>query len=448
MNGTVLLVDDNAEHLSGMQGALRRSDCETVCVRSAEEALDWLKQGDADVIVSDLKMAGMGGLDLLEAVRAMPVAPQVILVTAFGTVESAVEALQKGAFTYLTKPFSAGELRAQVTRAFEVGALRRENLALRRQIDRKFGFEGIVGESRELLQAIERTRAVADTRATVLIDGESGTGKELFARALHRNSSRAAGPFVPIHCAALAESLIESELFGHERGSFTGAVSRKQGQFELANGGTAFLDEVGEIPLGTQVKLLRVLESREFLRIGGTSAVKVDVRLIAATNRSLAEEVEEGRFREDLFYRLNVVRIELPPLRARAGDVAILAERFVTDLCAEHEKPPLRLSKAAIERLAGYHWPGNVRQLHNVVESLVLFARGDEIGADDLPREIVEAPAETITVKIGEPLDQVERRVIEQTLLSTSGNRTRAAELLGISRRTILRKIKELGLEG
>jgi transcriptional regulator with PAS, ATPase and Fis domain len=252
---------------------------------------------------------------------------------------------------------------------------------------------------------------------------------------------------MPIHCAALSESLIESELFGHEKGAFTGAAARRQGLFELAEGGTVFLDEVGEIPLSVQVKLLRVLETREFLRVGGSEPVKVDVRVIAATNRNLAEEVEEGKFREDLYYRLNVVKIVIPPLRARASDIPLLIERFLSEFCREHGKPLRRLDKRVLNRLTQFPWPGNVRQLRNVIENLVLFSQNEEIGPEDLPQELLDAPAETITVRVGEPLDQVERRLIEHTLISAGGNRTRAAELLGISRRTLLRKIKELGLE-
>jgi two-component system response regulator HydG len=371
----------------------------------------------------------------------------VIILTAFGTVESAVEALQKGAFTYLTKPVNLNELRAQVAKAMEVQDLKRENIELRKQIDRRYGFEELIGETREMQQMVDRIRAIADTRATVLIEGESGTGKELVARALHKNSGRTNKAFIPIHCAALSESLMESELFGHEKGAFTGAAQQRRGLFELAEGGTVFLDEVGEIPLTTQVKLLRVLEAREFLRVGGAEPVKVDVRVLAATNRVLSEEVEEGRFREDLYYRLNVVRVVIPPLRARAGDIPVLARTFLTQFINEHNKPPVELSKKALSKLMQYHWPGNVRQLRNVIENLVLFSKGGEIEVEDLPADLLSGQSEEVTVSIGIPLDQVERKLIERTLVFTNGNRTRAAELLGISRRTLLRKLKELNME-
>jgi two-component system response regulator HydG len=443
----LLLVDDNDEHLASLQAGFARSGYEILAAHDGKEAAEILAANEVDVVVTDLRMPGSDGADLLVHARSLPQPPQVIIITAFGTVESAVEALRQGAFTYLTKPLNLNELRLQVAKAMEVQSLRRENVALRREVDRKFGFEEMVGETREMHDLIGRLRMIADTRATVLIEGESGTGKELVARALHRNSSRSNKPFMPIHCAALSESLIESELFGHEKGAFTGAAARRQGLFELAEGGTVFLDEVGEIPLSVQVKLLRVLETREFLRVGGSEPVKVDVRVLAATNRNLAEEVEEGKFREDLYYRLNVVKIVIPPLRARASDIPLLIEKFLAEFCREHGKPPRRLDKRALNRLIQFPWPGNVRQLRNVIENLVLFSQNEVIGPDELPQELLDAPAETITVRVGEPLDQVERRLIEHTLICAGGNRTRAAELLGISRRTLLRKIKELGLE-
>lgn len=447
MPQTLLLVDDNDEGLASLQLGFSKSEYEVIPAHGGAEALDVLNQREIDVVVTDLRMPDVDGMQVFAAATERKPAPQVIILTAFGTVENAVEALQKGAFTYLTKPINLQELRSQVAKAMEMQRLRRENLALRLEIDRRYGFEDFIGETREIKQTIEKLRAIADTRATVLIEGESGTGKELVARAIHRNSSRANKSFMPIHCAALSESLMESELFGHEKGAFTGAASRRQGLFELANGGTVFLDEIGEVPLPTQVKLLRVLENREFLRVGGADPVKVDVRILAATNRVLQEEVEEGRFREDLFYRLNVVRVEVPPLRARAADIPVLARHFLNIFAVEHGKPPVELTKRALARLQQFPWPGNVRQLRNVMENLVLFSRGGEIDVDDLPPEFHAAHIESIQVPVGTPLDQVERMLIERTLISANGNRTRAAELLGISRRTLLRKIKELGLE-
>lgn len=447
MAKVLLLVDDSENNLASLQAGFFKSPYEVHLAHGGPEAIEILEDQSVDVVVTDLRMPEADGMAVLEKALAKSPQPQVIVLTAYGTVESAVDALQKGAFTYLTKPVNLNELRAQVAKAMEVSELRKENVELRRQIDKRYGFEEMLGETGEMQQMIERLRAIADTRATVLVEGESGTGKELVARALHKNSSRANKPMVPIHCAALSESLMESELFGHEKGSFTGASQQRRGLFEMADGGTVFLDEVGEIPLSTQVKLLRVLESREFLRVGGVDPVKVDVRVIAATNRTLLDEVEEGRFREDLYYRLNVVHVTIPPLRARAGDIPIMLRAFLDQFAEEHGKPKLELSKRALQKMMQYHWPGNVRQLRNVVENLVLFSTSKIIDLDELPEALMSGQAGDFVVPLGVPLDQVERMVIERTLVAFAGNRTRAAEQLGISRRTLLRKIKELSLE-
>lgn len=447
MADVLLLVDDSENNLTSLQAGFLKSPYEVILANGGEEAIKVLNERQVDVVVTDLRMPDVDGMTVLKTALALPSPPQVLIVTAYGTVESAVDALQVGAFTYLTKPLNLNELRAQVGKAMEVAALRRENVELKRQIDSRYGFEDLLGETGEMKQLIQRLRAIADTRATVLLEGESGTGKELVARAVHKNSSRAKKPMIPIHCAALSESLMESELFGHEKGAFTGASQQRPGLFELADGGTVFLDEVGEIPLSTQVKLLRVLESREFLRVGGTEPVKVDVRVIAATNRVLQEEVEEGRFREDLYYRLNVVHVTIPPLRARAADIPLLVRTFLDQFAEEHGKTRLQLTKPALQKMMQYHWPGNVRQLRNVVENLVLFSTSDTIDVDELPDTLMGGQSDDFTVPVGVPLDQVERMVIEKTLVAFNGNRTRAAEQLGISRRTLLRKIKELSLE-
>ncbi len=447
MADVLLLVDDSENNLTSLQAGFLKSPYEVILANGGEEAIKVLNERRVDVVVTDLRMPDVDGMTVLKTALALPSPPQVLIVTAYGTVESAVDALQVGAFTYLTKPLNLNELRAQVGKAMEVAALRRENVELKRQIDSRYGFEDLLGETGEMKQLIQRLRAIADTRATVLLEGESGTGKELVARAVHKNSSRANKPMIPIHCAALSESLMESELFGHEKGAFTGASQQRLGLFELADGGTVFLDEVGEIPLSTQVKLLRVLESREFLRVGGTEPVKVDVRVVAATNRVLQEEVEEGRFREDLYYRLNVVHVTIPPLRARAADIPLLVRTFLDQFAEEHGKPRLQLTKPALQKMMQYHWPGNVRQLRNVVENLVLFSTSDTIDVDELPDTLMGGQSDDFTVPVGVPLDQVERMVIEKTLVAFNGNRTRAAEQLGISRRTLLRKIKELSLE-
>ncbi|PKO17545.1 hypothetical protein CVU37_08635 [candidate division BRC1 bacterium HGW-BRC1-1] len=448
MTQTLMLVDDNEEGLASLQIGFSRSGYEVIAAHGGGEAIKILEEREVDAVVTDLRMPDVDGMQVLAAAMARQPSPPVIIITAFGTVESAVEALQIGAFTYLTKPLNIKELRAQVAKAMEMQALRRENLELRREINSRYGFEDLLGDTKEMRDLIHRIRVIADTRATVLIEGESGTGKELVARAIHKNSGRARKPFVPIHCAALSESLIESELFGHEKGAFTGALAKRQGLFEMAHGGTVFLDEVGEVPLATQVKLLRVLEAREFLRVGGTEPVQVDVRVLTATNRVLLEEVEEGRFREDLYYRLNVVRVNIPPLRARAADIPMLIDHFLDQFSKEHGKADVRLTKRALNRLMQFPWPGNVRQLRNVIENLVLFSDGHEVDVDDLSPEILSDSTKEITFQVGTPLDHVERKLIERTLLHANSNRTHAAELLGISRRTLLRKIKELSLEG
>lgn len=442
-----------------MQRVFARSGYELRTARDGADALALLREVPIDVVISDIQMPSMSGADLINILNESPeiLMPQIVFVTAFGTVEQAVELMQKGAVAYLTKPLNMNELRAQVARCMKVQnqihaneKLAGENRALKAQIAANTGYEMLVGESAEMRTLIEKIRIVADTRATVLVEGESGTGKELVARAVHHNSSRAGAPFIPVHCAALAESLIESELFGHEKGAFTGATERKLGLFELANGGTLFLDEIGEVPLTTQVKLLRVLESREFLRVGGAKPVTVDVRIVAATNKTLREEADEGRFREDLYYRLSVVQLHTPALRTHTGDIPLLVERFLSEFAEEHRRGAITMTADALECLRSYHWPGNIRQLKNTIESLVLFAQNGTIQIEGLPAEIrntTNTLGEELTVRVGEPLDLIERKAIQATLRACDGNRTRAAEMLGVNRRTIIRKIQELGLE-
>jgi len=447
MVNKLLIVDDNEESLRSLELAFRKSGYELFTASGGREAIEIMEQHDIDVVVCDLKMPDATGMDVLEASRRLEPPPLVILLTAYGTIESAVQALKAGAFHYLTKPVNLAELRIQVARAMHHQNLVKENALLRRQLGARAGFEAIVGESPEIKALIEQLRLVADTTATVLIEGESGTGKELVAHAIHKNSRRASKPFIPIHCGALCETLIESELFGHEKGAFTGALARKPGLIEMADGGTLFLDEIGEIPLSTQVKLLRFLETREFMRVGGVEPRKVDIRVIAATNRNLKEEVEEGRFREDLYYRLNVVKVTIPPLRSRRTDIPILVNHFLREFGERHGKPELSLTQEALQKLQAYHWPGNVRQLKNVVENLVIFAQSPVIGVENLPSEIAGQPAEKIDYAPGMPLDELERQAILKTLEATGGNRSKAASMLGISRRTLIRRIKELGVE-
>jgi DNA-binding NtrC family response regulator len=456
MAATLLLVDDHEDVLAGLKLAFRKTDYNILTAASGEQAVALLNSEPIDVVVTDLQMDGLDGMGVLRHALTLTPAPAVILLTAHGTIENAVEALKEGAYHYLTKPVNAQELRLLVEKAAAHTLLRRENEELRRQMDRRFGIEGIVGEAAEMVRIYDQIRQIAPTKANVLILGESGTGKEVVAKAIHQLSPRARKPFVAVHCAALPESLLESELFGHERGAFTGAVARRQGRFELADGGTIFLDEIGEIPLSMQVKLLRVLETREFERVGGTGPIKVDVRILAATNRDLQEEVAEGRFREDLYYRLNVVSITMPPLRTRRNDIPLLARHFLAELARENGREVPELSREAAEILSAYHWPGNVRELRNVIENTFVFLRGNVVRPEDLPgslarrREVTTQPGTegTVTFPLGLALEEVETEYLKRTLEECEGNRTKAADSLRISRRTLQRRIKELGIEG
>lgn len=471
MPSTVLLVDDEPDILNGLKMAFGRTEHHILAASSGEEAIHVLNSEEVDVVVTDLRMGDLDGKGVLRHAMSLKPQPAVIILTAHGTIESAVEALKEGAYNYMTKPVNVKELRAQVDKAAEHRSVLRENHELKQVIDKRFGIEGMVGESSEMETIYQMIRQVGPTKATVLITGESGTGKEVLARALHQISPRAKKTCVAVNCAALPESLLESELFGHERGAFTGAVARRPGRFEAAHNGTLFLDEIGEIPLSMQVKLLRVLEQREIQRVGGNENIPVDVRLICATNRDLEEEVAEGRFREDLYYRLKVVEMRMPPLRARRSDIALLCRHFLAEFSKENGRQAPMLSKEALDALQQYHWPGNVRELRNVMENTFVFLQGDTIRAEDLPANFKakapksapdtqaaanasgassgsNAPCEDdgIFVPYGIPLEEVEVRYLTKILDSVDGNRTKAAEVLGISRRTLQRRIKELGL--
>ena len=374
--------------------------------------------------------------------------PVLILLTAYGNIETAVEAMKRGAYDFLAKPVDLDRLDLLLRRALAERRLGAENRRLKEQLDSKHGFENIIGTSPAMREVFETIRQAAPTRATVLIQGESGTGKELVARALHQCSPRREGPFVPVHCAALAPTLLESELFGHEKGAFTGAVERRRGRFEMADGGTLFLDEIGEIDASLQVKILRVLEERKFERVGGTETLSVDVRLIAATNRDLRKKVAEGSFREDLFYRLYVVNLTVPPLRERDGDVVLLAQHYLKALAAENGKKTRSITPEAMDALAAYSWPGNVRELRNVIERMVVLGTGERLDVRDLPAAVRESSAGPAagTAQAGRVLRDAERQLIEDALRRHKGNRTKAAQELGISRRTLHRKLNEFGL--
>ncbi len=447
---TILIIDDETGSRESMALALERTGVGVRTFDDARAALHHLEhQPGASLAICDLRMPGMDGLGFLEEVRKKELDLAVILVTGYGTIESAVEAMQVGADDYLTKPIDLYELRKRVMNLLENRMLKEEVSSLRQMLDKRFGFESIVGNSEPIERLFEQMTLVAPTRSTVLISGESGTGKELVAHALHQASPRREERFLALNCGAIPPDILESELFGHERGSFTGAVARKIGKFELAHRGTLFLDEISELYPELQVKLLRVLEERSFMRVGGAESIEVDYRLIAATNRDLEAEIARGRFREDLLYRLKVVSLRIPPLRERVGDIPLLAEHFLDRFCEEHGRQPKRLSPAAIEQLQSAAWPGNVRELKNTLESLVIFHQGDVIERGDLPADLrLASPAGSGTrIQSADgpvrTMAEIERQAILETLDLLGGHRAKTAKALGIGLRTLQRKLKE-----
>jgi two-component system response regulator HydG len=448
----ILVVDDETPNLESLGKIFEREGWRVALASTGSAALDVIRRERVAVVVTDLMMPGMNGEELLRAVRTVAPGTEVVLMTAYGTVESAVAAMKQGAYDFITKPVKRHAIVKAVRQALERASLVAENQALRARLTALAPGEsgGLLGDAPAFRAVVEALRQVAPTSATVLLTGESGTGKELAARLVHDLSPRATGPFVPINCAAIPEGLLESELFGHERGAFTGAVARKEGRFERARGGTLFLDEVGELPLSLQVKLLRFLQDGVLERVGGTESVRVDVRVVAATNRDIGAEVRAGRFREDLFYRLDVVSLRLPPLRERREDVALLATAF---LRREAEKNGKRLSgftPGALSALEAYAWPGNVRELLHAVERAVILCRGETIDVADLPESIRARPGvadrpqagpAALVVPLGTTMEEIERLVIKETLRHTQGDKNLAAQILGIAARTIYRKL-------
>lgn len=450
MPATLLIVDDERPTREGLQAALE-DEYDVYLAGDADEAFRLLEAEPFDLVLTDLRMAGKNGLRVVERALMLPKPPAVIMMTAYGSVETAVEAMKKGAYDFLTKPLNLEKLELLLRRALKTRDLEEENTVLHRRLDEQFGFTGIVGRSAALTAALDKVRLVAPSRATVLLTGETGTGKELFAQALHQHSERARRPFVTVHSASLPATLLESELFGHEKGAFTGASERRVGRFESADGGTLFLDEIGEIDASTQVKLLRFLENRSFERLGSVKPITVDVRLVAATNRDLAEMVRKGTFREDLYYRLNVVHLALPPLRDRQDDIPALLEHFLARAAEENGVPSVSLEAATVRVLQQYRWPGNIRELRNFAENAVVMHRGRTLGIYDLDRRFVETPAEA-TGAAGQDgadreappalsVEENEKRLVRQALGRAGGNRTEAAKLLGMSRRTLHRKL-------
>jgi DNA-binding NtrC family response regulator len=441
--GRILIVDDEANARSALVELLREEGYTVEGAADGFKALGKLPELAPDLVLTDLKMPGMDGIDLLKKVHEHEPGIAVVVMTAFGAVETAVAAMRAGANDYLTKPVNVAEMSLVVKREIEQRRLRAEAGIMRARLAERYGLKNMIGDSAPMQEVFKTIDQVAAARASVLLTGESGTGKELVAAGIHEKSPRAKGPFVKLHCGALAESILESELFGHERGSFTGAATRRDGRFFQANGGTLFLDEIGEISPAVQVKLLRFLQEREFERVGGNETIRVDVRIIAATNRNLPQRVEEGKFREDLFYRLNVINIEMPALRERASDVPALAGHFLRKYAGENGKAITGFSDDALARLGGYWWPGNVRELENVVERAVVLCRGPEITGAELPPHLLPPKTATGIQIPGSTLDAVERYTITKTLESTGGSTSRAAEILGISIRKVQYKLHE-----
>jgi two-component system response regulator HydG len=450
MNPRVLVVDDDVGSLEAVIRILQRENLEIVSAPSGEKALEALREAPVDVIVTDLMMPGISRVDLLRATKTLSPHTEVVLMTAHGTVEAAVEAMKEGAYDFLTKPLKRHQLVKSVKKALEKYQLVEENRRLREKVAQLSKAGGLVGSSPSFRATLEMVKQAAPSNATILLLGESGTGKELVARAVHDLSSRADGPFVPLDCAALPESILESELFGYEAGAFTGATRRKEGRFEKADKGTLFLDEVGEMSPAVQVRFLRAIQEGEFVRLGGTRPIRVDARIVAATNRDLEREVKEGRFREDLYYRLHVVQVDLPPLRERHGDVPLLAAHFLRRFAEENDRAVDGFSDRAMVAMESYGWPGNVRELENAVERAVVLSKGQRIELEDLPETVREAAGarggstgttHSIVLPIGTPMDEIELRVIEETLRHTGGDKTLAARILGVSTRTIYRKL-------
>jgi two-component system response regulator HydG len=450
----VLVIDNDEAHAQAVAESLDRAGFRCETATSGPEGAALIEERAYDVIITDLVMNDVDGLEILDrAKQALPEA-EVILMTGHGSIPSAVAAMQQGAFNYLRKPddLKIKNLRAVTERAAESARLRRANVELQRRLDEKFGFEGVIGDSPQMRDVIQKLKRIAPTNATVLIHGETGTGKELVAQAIHQNSPRKSKPFVALNCAALSENILESELFGHVKGAFTDASTDRVGKFEYAHGGTMFLDEVGDMPMATQIKLLRVLENGEITRVGSNTPIKVNVRILSATNRNLEESIESGSFRRDLFHRLKVVTVRLPTLQQRSQDIPVLIDHFIKQFAKQHGKTIKGVSPAARRKLLSFPWPGNVRQLRNVVESMVVVDYDGLLDLDDLPDELAE-PGETDTetepsttslaVLVGKPLEEIERLFIAETLRVNSGNREKAAQMLGIGERTLYRKIKE-----
>lgn len=442
MKFTILVIDDEENIRNGLAANFEMEDYKVKTASSGKEGLSIVSKGDIDLVVTDLRMDGMSGEEVLRRITTETPGIPVIVLTGHGSIDSAVEAMKNGAYDFLTKPLNLDQLNVIVKRALENRELSLQHTMLKKELGEAVSFDRMIGTSADMRRLLELIKKVAPSRASVLITGESGVGKELVADALHSLSGRREKSFVKVHCAALSETLLESELFGHEKGAFTGADSMKKGRFELAHGGTIFLDEIGEINQTTQIKLLRVLQERTFERVGGEETIEVDVRVVAATNRNIEEEVKAGRFREDLYYRLNVVRLQVPPLRERKDDIPLLMDSFLKRFSEENSKSILGFENRARQALYRYDWPGNIRELQNCIESAVVMCSGKEISIEDLPPTISRFSGEgSISIPMGLSLDDAEKIIIKENLAFNNGNKTKTAEILGIERKTLAKKI-------
>jgi two-component system NtrC family response regulator len=449
---TILIVDDEKNYLVVLSSFLSGEGYEPITADNAQQALDIVENTDLDLVLTDMKMPSMDGIELLKRIKEKSPDLPVVMMTAYGTVEKAVEAMQLGAFNFVLKPFQNETLKQIIRNAVSTYSVLKENRRLVEALESRYRFDNIIGKSKPMLAVFDIIQKVAHTKATVLVTGESGSGKELIAKAIHFNSPRRNKPFVALSCAALSETLLESELFGHERGAFTGAVAMRKGRFELADRGTLFLDEIGDVPASVQVKLLRVLEEMTFARVGGTRTIAADIRLIAATNKDLRDEVEQQRFREDLYFRLNVVHITLPPLRERSEDIPLLATHFVNKYAEETNRGEMTISSEAMRFFCHHRWPGNVRQFEHAIERAVLLSEGIEIGLDDLPKDLVgfadlEIPIDWEDLSnLPETLDGIEKRLVQKALSMSNNIQARAAKLLGITPSNLQYRLKKHNL--
>ncbi|OHB49742.1 MAG: sigma-54-dependent Fis family transcriptional regulator [Planctomycetes bacterium GWF2_39_10] len=450
-NHTVILViDDKEDHAKATAEALQKMGYKCLIATSGRDGQKIIDTGDVDIVITDLIMHDVDGLQILKSTKERLPEAEVILITGYGTVETAVDAMQKGAATYLLKPININHLRAEVNKLVEKQYLIRSNKELHKQLDERFGLSGIIGNSPKIQKILNVVNQISATTATILITGESGTGKELISKIIHNNSPRKNNPLVILNAAAIPENLLESELFGHEKGSFTGAIYQRKGKFEYAHHGTLFLDEIGDMPLSTQVKLLRVIEDGIITRVGSNESIEVDVRLIAATNQDLEKLIKEGKFREDLYFRLNVVSIKLPPLRERKEDIPLLIDVFLREFLQTHNKTISYISPEARKILCNYPWPGNVRELKNCIESMVVVGTKNTLDIEDIPEHILQRSDKTPaspSLLGGITMEEAERELIKNTLATVGGNREEAAKMLGIGERTLYRKLDRYGLK-